>query len=109
MYKTVVTAWVPVELAGKLDKMARARGVSLSSLLAGALASLAGVEIPKPIKGGDRDGRDAEALVIIQKYPGDSCHTLSERLKAAGIKRGHNWVWEKRRELLAKSTAHTSV
>jgi hypothetical protein len=99
MYKTAMTTWVPVELAGKLDKMARARGVSLSSLLAGVLASFAGVELPKAIK-----DTDAEALTIIRKYPGDSCRALSERLKAAGIKRGHSWVWEKRLPMRAKAS-----
>ena len=44
----------------------------------------------------NRDGREAEALDIIRRWSDESCRVLQKRLGAAGIKRGHSWVSEKR-------------
>ena len=42
------------------------------------------------------DGRQDEALAIINAHPRESLRVLVERLRRAGIKRGKTWVSEKR-------------
>lgn len=106
--RTVLTAWAPVELAERLDSLARERGISVSALMREALAVFVYGEAVRlmPEKRGDRDGREAEALAIIRQWPHESCRKLRERLADAGIQRGHNWTWTKRREVCANTARH---
>ena len=53
---------------------------------------------------GNADGKESEALAIIMAHSGDSIFNLVQRLQAAGIERGKNWVCWKRRELLVKAS-----
>ncbi len=96
MYKTVINAWVPLELAVKLESMAKERGESISSLLAGVLASFAGMEIAKSGKG--RDGREDEAIAIIKARlkatPDATVRALMQELEDHGIKRKKTRVTE---------------
>lgn len=102
MYNTMLGVDVPVNLLARLDEMARAQRVTRSELVRGALAKFAGVEIaPYEHQRSDRDGQETKALAIIRESPESSVRELRERLEAAGIKRGHNWVWEKRRATLS--------
>jgi hypothetical protein len=55
-------------------------------------------EVPKPRR--DVDGREADAIAIIKANPARSITQLLGLFKQAGIKRGHNWVSIKRREIL---------
>jgi hypothetical protein len=98
MHKTVINAWVPVELADKLDNMAKERGESLSSLLAGVLASFAGIEIPKADK---RMDDVARALIknALQKNRRVTVRELIELLADNGIKRKKTAVTEMRLSL----------
>ena len=52
---------------------------------------------------GNRDGKADAAIDIIKANPDKSLSQTVELLKAAGIKRGINWVSTKRRELFAKA------
>lgn len=57
-----------------------------------------------PKQRGNTDGREADALTIIRDHPRDSIRVLLARLGRAGIKRGKNWVSEKRLSLRSTQT-----
>ena len=99
-YTTLLAVDVPVDLMSRLDEMARAQHVTRATLVRGALASFAGVEIlPTPRDRSNRDGRESEALAIIKAAPHDSIRELVERLRDAGIHRSKDWVCIKRRQI----------
>jgi len=99
-YTTLLGVDVPVELMTRLDEMARNQGTTRSALVRGALAKFAGVKIrPRKYHDGNRDGLEGKALEIIRTRPDLSIRRVTEELEDAGIKRGHTWVSEKRRQL----------
>ena len=102
MYNTMLGVDVPVSLLARLDEMARARQITRSALVRGALAKFAGVvlaqnEHPRS----DRDGQEVKALAIMKANPDKSIARILDLFKEAGIRRGHNWASAKRRELLS--------
>ena len=100
MYNTMLGVDVPVNLLARLDEMARAQEVTRSELVRSALAKFAGVDIaPYEHQRANRDGQETKALAIIRANPDKSISQIRDLFKVAGIKRGRNWVWEKRREL----------
>jgi hypothetical protein len=67
-------------------------------------------DIPVTLKSkatGNRDGKADAALSIIKANPDRSIAQLEAMLKAVDIKRGHNWIATKKRELFAKGATHT--
>jgi len=86
-----------VRLIARLDEMARERGTTRNALAVSVLAEFAGVVLEEGNGRSNRDGREAEALTIIREWPEDTIQQLCDRLASAGIKRGRNWVWLKRR------------
>jgi len=100
MYNTLLGVDVPVNLLARLDEMARAQQVTRSELVRGALAKFAGVEIaPNEHGRANRDNKEDAALAIIRANPEKSLSQLLDLFKEAGIKRGHNWISVKRREM----------
>jgi len=105
--RTVLATWVPVEFGERLNSLARERHTSVSALVREALTTFVyGKPVPLTLETrGNQDGRESEALAIIRKWPEDSCRKLRDRLEDAGIKRGHDWVWQKRHQLRREAGA----
>jgi hypothetical protein len=61
---------------------------------------------PKP---DDRNQKDGVALGILRAHINDSIFTLVRRLESAGIKRGRNWVSEKRRAIRVEMNPGAAV
>jgi hypothetical protein len=104
MYRTIVSGWVPIPLAERLERIARERNVSRSQLIGDVLSMFAdGKPIqPTPRKLGNRDGKEEQSLQIIRQHAGESCTKLVQRLAEAGIKRSVNWIGKKRLPMRAK-------
>jgi hypothetical protein len=109
MYRTIVSGWVPIPLAERLERIARERNVSRSSLIGDVLSMFAdGKPIqPMPRRLGNRDGKEEQSLQIIREHAGESCTKLVRRLADAGIKRGVNWIARKRLPMRAKGSTLT--
>ena len=104
--KTMLAVYLPVDLAMLLGEMAQEKHVSRNQFIADSLSNIAtGKALDSGFHAratGNRDGREKEALAIIREYPCDSSRELVERLEEVGIKRGRNWVCEKRRQLVKR-------
>ena len=98
MHKTVINAWVSVELADKLDKMAEERGESLSSLIGSVLAAFAGIGFQNAKKGVDEAAR-ALLRARLKINPAVTVKELRKELADNGIKRCKTWVTEERLSL----------
>jgi len=109
MYRTIVSGWVPIPLAERLERIARERNVSRSQLIGDVLSMFAdGKPIqPLPRRLGNRDGKEETALSIIRDHVAESCTQLQERLAEAGIKRSVNWIGKKRLPMRAKGSTLT--
>jgi hypothetical protein len=96
-YTTLLAVDVPVDLMSRLDELARAQKVTRSTLVRGALASFAGVELhSRGNPYSNRDGKDTAAEQIIGQHPDLSIRELVGKLSDAGINRKKTWVSEAR-------------
>jgi predicted transcriptional regulator len=87
-----ITVSVPVEVANRLESIARAECVSVSAV-ARDLLSVALYGKPGETEArGNRDGQDAAARAVIEANPGASVRDTVKLLSASGIKRGKTWV-----------------
>lgn len=100
-HKTILTTWVTIDTAERMESAARERRTTVSALVREVLTTFVyGKPVPLTVeRRGNRDRREDEALTVIRRWPHESCRQLRARLAEAGIVRGQNWVWEKRRKI----------
>jgi hypothetical protein len=101
--KTIVSAWVDVDVAARLVDAAAKRQTTRSAIVAFAVQHFL-TEHPDVVvlpergntpRGGtrsDRDGLDKAARAIIQADPRRTIRTLQHALADAGIRRSVGWI-----------------
>lgn len=90
----IITVSVPMEVANRLESIARAECVSVSAVARNLLSvALYGKPCqPEHQSHGNRDGQDAAARALIETNPGLRIRDTVKLLSEAGIKRGKTWV-----------------
>lgn len=93
--RTIIQLSMPVELAERLNEMARDQQVSRNGLAINALSLFAfgkPVDPYAPYERGNQDGNGDAARAVVLANPDKSLRELVRMLADMGIKRGKTWV-----------------
>ena len=107
--KTIVSAWVDVDVAARLVDAAAKRQTTRSAIISWAVqhfltehpdvAVLPEHSTPRGGNRSDRDGLDKAARAIVQADPSRTIRAIQQALADAGIRRSVGWVSNTRADL----------
>jgi predicted DNA-binding protein len=103
--RTIVSAWVSVAVAERLNEVIRRKGTTRSAIVAWALehflAEHTDVVLAPPQSGfkSNRDGKDEAARAIIESDPRRTVRRIQRALADAGIRRSTGWISNARADI----------